>query len=144
DPDDPDRRLMANAKINVAAKGKALGFRVAQRLVGPEEDILASHIVWENETFDTTADELVAASEQGGRSETATDEAQEFLETILANGPVDVAEIETQARAAGILGKDQRLGQSKPIRKARQKLAVESGHRGFGSDSVYTLALKAA
>jgi hypothetical protein len=41
------------------------------------------------------------------------------------SGPVHVADIEQSARAAGLLGAQQRLSQYKPFRKAREVLEIE-------------------
>ena len=50
----------------------------------------------------------------------------EFLQEVLAGGPQKVTDIQTEARDAGLLGKDQMIGQSKPFRAAREALAIKS------------------
>jgi hypothetical protein len=49
--------------------------------------------------------------------------AAEFLRKGLANGPVLVSELEAAARAAGLLGSDQRITHAKPFKRAKKALA---------------------
>jgi putative DNA primase/helicase len=63
------------------------------------------------------------------------------LREILANGPVDVFEVERQARAATLLDDDKRLRQNKPFRDARMDLGVLSTRDGFGPGARHYLSL---
>jgi hypothetical protein len=54
-----------------------------------------------------------------------------FLTEILANGPVDVLEMERQAGAAALLADDKRLNESKPFRQARNQVGFVSLREGF-------------
>ena len=56
---------------------------------------------------------------------TAKEEAADFLAAILAEGPQPVGRIEEEARAAGVLGGEQDIGQSKPFRLARSALGIK-------------------
>jgi putative DNA primase/helicase len=134
DPDDPGRRLFLHAKNNLAPRQPGLAFRLGQSFV--VDDILASSVAWESGHVGHTADEVLGA--RRGEGETAKDDAVEFLRTILAGGPVSVAELEREARAACLLG-EQSIGQSKPFRSARKVLAVVSRKLGMAEGWVWEL-----
>ena len=107
------------AKNNLAVDGGGLAFRVEQRLVG--DDIVASAITWEGERIARTADEILAANREGNeRPERA--EAEDFLRDILSAGPRPSAEIEDEAKGAGLSWRTVRRAQKalgiKPYRKA--------------------------
>jgi hypothetical protein len=59
----------------------------------------------------------------------------------LAAGPVDVLEVERQARLAGLLGDTKRIRENKSFRAARKHLGVLSQRDGFGPGSRYVLYL---
>jgi len=52
-----------------------------------------------------------------------------------------VADIEAEARAAGLLGRESPIGQNKTFRDARKELGVASSRDGFGPGSRYVLSL---
>jgi hypothetical protein len=56
----------------------------------------------------------------------------EFLRRALAGGDVPVAELEMQARAAGLLGQDTRIGDAKAFRVAKRCLGIRTRRVGFG------------
>jgi hypothetical protein len=87
-----------------------------------------------------TADEIVG----GGASDdpTATDDGVDFLATVLADGGVPVAEIERSARAAGLLGEGQPIGQSKAFRNARKRLGVEPFRPKGGGGWIWQLPVE--
>jgi putative DNA primase/helicase len=141
DSDDENRRLFLQAKNNLGPKGKGLAFRVEQRLI--PGDILASNISWDTDHVTASVDEALIASEtrSGGESRSGKDEAADFLRSVLSNGPVAVADIEAEARAAGLLGKESPIGQNKTFRDARKELGVVSSRDGFGPGARYVLGL---
>jgi putative DNA primase/helicase len=141
DSDDENRRLFLQAKNNLGPKGKGLAFRVEQRLI--PGDILASNISWDTDHVTASVDEALIASEtrSGGESRSGKDEAADFLRSVLSNGPVAVADIEAEARAAGLLGKESPIGQNKTFREARKELGVVSSRDGFGPGARYVLSL---
>jgi len=141
DSEDENRRLFLQAKNNLGPKGKGLAFRVEQRLI--PGDILASNISWESDHVTASVDEALLASETkgGGESRSGKDEAADFLRDALASGPVDVSEVETMARSAGLLGDNQRLGQNKAFQNARKELGITSDREGFGKGARYVLRM---
>jgi hypothetical protein len=141
DPEDADRRLLLQVKNNLGPRCKGLAFRVEQRLIA--EGILSSNIMFESDHVTNSIDATLTASENRGENDQAssTDEAAEFLRVILADRPVEVLEVEAQARAAGLLTENQRLRQAKPFRAARKKLNVTATREGFGPGARYFLSL---
>lgn len=143
DSENDGRRLLLQAKNNLGPKCDGLAFRVEQRLI--EDDILTSSVSFENEYVVHSLDEALAASESPGkRDRTSGLEIAEFLAQLLAQGPVDVLEVERQARAAGLLGEDKSLRQDKGFRRARQTLGVVSTREGYGPGSRYLLSIPEA
>jgi hypothetical protein len=56
-----------------------------------------------------------------------------FLQSILAGGPVTVAVIEDEARAAGLLAPGQEVTGAKLFRRAKKSLGIRSKRVGFGA-----------
>lgn len=99
DPDDESRRLFMPVKNNLAPLGNGLAFRLEQHLVA--DDILASCIAWDSNPVTGTADSILAASSNTGAERSTKAEAADFLQDMLANGPMPSKELEKQADAAG-------------------------------------------
>ncbi len=95
-PDDEDLHLMARTKNNLVAKGRtpALGYRIESRDTSVGEQPIAA---WEAGTYDLTADDLLKHDARE-RAEART-EALEWLEQVLAMGPVPVAKLQEMADA---------------------------------------------
>lgn len=143
DPDDDAklRRLFLHVKNNIAAPPPGLAFRILQREVAP--GVLGSAIDWDD-TIPVTAtidQALRGPSEDIGN---AVDDACEFLREVLAQGAMDVIEIEALARGAAMLSESKRLNESKPFRSAAKKLEVVKSRVGFGAGSKAQWSLPAA
>jgi hypothetical protein len=146
DPEDDERRLLLQAKNNLGKRCKGLAFRLEQRQI--QDDIVSSNVMFEGEHVSQSIDEALVASEsrggnKGGQNSSKEDVTQ-FLTEILADGPVDVLEVEGQARAAALLADDKRLRQNKAFRDAREALGVVATREGFGPGARYVLSLPAA
>lgn len=143
DPEDDERRFLLQAKNNLGKKCKGLAFRLEQRLVG--DDVMSSNVMFEGDHVSESIDEALTASEnrgtKKGQSGGGKEEVIQFLKDILAGGPVDVLEVERQARAAALLEEDKRLSKSKGFRDARTELGIKSIREGFGPGSRYVLEL---
>jgi hypothetical protein len=59
--------------------------------------------------------------------------AVDFLRRSLADGALAVGVLETQARAAGLLGESQQIQHAKAFKKAKKALGIRSIRDGFGS-----------
>jgi len=143
DPEDEERRFLLQAKNNLGKKCKGLAFRLEQRLVG--DDVMSSNVMFEGDHVSESIDEALSASENRGSRKGKTgggkEDVVQFLRDILSGGPVDVLEVERQARAAALLEDDKRLSKSKAFRDARAELGIKSNRDGFGPGSRYVLEL---
>jgi putative DNA primase/helicase len=127
DPDDKDRRLFLHAKNNLSAQPRGLAFRLEQTAV-PGTAIFASRVRWENEPVNITADAAMADS---GEVRGARDEAKDYLQQALADGPVDVNIVNKQANSLGI--------SERTLKRARADLKVKATKSNFGGG--WTLSL---
>jgi hypothetical protein len=55
-----------------------------------------------------------------------------FLEVALDRGPVTVTDLESRARAAGLLGEMQRVTDAKVFKRAKKEVGITSRRDGFG------------
>ena len=69
DAHNPGRMLFIPSKTNISRLKEGLAFRIEQRLVGPQQDILTTRIVWEDATVAITADEMVSTLARKRRTE---------------------------------------------------------------------------
>jgi len=103
-------------------KSKGLAFRLEQRLVG--DDVMSSNVMFEGDHVSESIDEALSASEnrrsKKGKSGGGKEDVMRFLQDVLSAGPVNVLEVERQARAAALLEDDKRLNKSKAFRDARE------------------------
>jgi hypothetical protein len=118
DPDNPDLRVLAVVKANLAKKPDSLSLTIEEAANG------WPHVVWSG-TSVHSADDLIAARGEEGEDKTALDDACEYLRTCLAGGPVLQQEVRRLARAAGIA--------EKTLRRAKTKERVESRKDGFAA-----------
>jgi putative DNA primase/helicase len=135
DRDDPARRLLLHAKNNLAPEQAGLAFRLEQHIVG--EGIVASAVAWEGDHVDHTADSALNAD--GEHAATAKDDAIDFLQRVLAAGPVPVREVEREAREYGLLGDTAPIEQCKPLRMARKALRIKVQKAGMQGGWVWSL-----
>jgi putative DNA primase/helicase len=126
DPNDKDRRLFLHAKNNLAEPPQGLAFRLEQGIVG--EDNVTSHVDWEPEPITTTADEALAAD---GKSNLAVAEAEDFLQSLLADGPVPSKQLDAEAQEAGIA--------KSTLRRAKANLGIKPSKDGMKGGWVCSL-----
>jgi hypothetical protein len=100
DPDDPERRILAVTKGNLARAPVSLTFRLEDV---PGADV--ARIVWDGESR-WTASALLREADKGGEDEDATpsalDEARGWLRQALAAGPRPAKAMQAEAAARGI------------------------------------------
>ena len=123
--------LLLQVKANISSRPKGLSFRLEQCLI--PNDILVSRIAWGTSYIERSADAVLARS-QGDHAvdRGGAEEVMEFLRTLLADGPVSVREIQSQAVEAGLLAEGKPITQNKMFRRVRDKLSIKSGKQGFG------------
>jgi putative DNA primase/helicase len=142
DPEDENRRLFLPVKNNLAPNGCGLAFRLEQHLVGTASgDTVASAVFWDDAPVTSTADRVMAANASGDTPQTAKGECIDFLQGILAEGRMEVADIAAEAISAGLHSEGKELKDNKPMRAARAKLKIEINREGFGRGAKYFWAL---
>jgi hypothetical protein len=114
DPDDPERRILARVKGNLAPPWPSLAYRLV-----PAEGTL--RLKWLGET-PHTADALLAATDADEPG--ALDAALELVRDVLRDGPVRSSELDAAARAAGI--------SERTLRRARTRAGVRAERSGRG------------
>ena len=135
DPEDKHRRLLLPVKNNLAPLGKGFGFRLEQRIVGdPNEGIVASSIFWESDHVDLPVDDALRATDGRGAGQKvapAQEEAEQFLRTVLASGPIPAKEVRADADSAGISWRT--------VARAKARLGVASNKDGMSGGWMWAL-----
>ncbi len=120
DPDDENKRAIAQIKSNLAPPGTAVGFTLR-----------GGEFFWTGES-DLTAERILSyAPSENERP--ALDEATEFLRDELSGGECDVALLKANSRRAGI--------QEITLRRAKERLGVKVRRQGFGKGGKWTWEL---
>jgi hypothetical protein len=123
DAENDKARLFVKAKNNLAPDKHALRYMVGVRKVGedPESkaEIWAPHVEWDSQHVEVTATEAMEAAEGGGSKRAAQREAEEFLKTKLAYGPVLKREVEEEAEAMDI-------SITGALKRARKNLGIKT------------------
>lgn len=114
-PDDHTLRIVAVTKLNLEAIPKALGYRIEKTKAG-------SRFTWSDELYDLTSDDIVdVRPTSGGRNERK--DAVEFLKEKLADGAMEVGQLEGLAEAKGL--------SKMTLRRARAELEIIVTKKGF-------------
>jgi putative DNA primase/helicase len=117
------RLLLLHAKNNLAKPPQGLAYRIEQCLVG--DGIVASRILWGTEPVAITANEALAADSADPRR-SARDEAAEWLQELLAKGPMAARDVQAQTEAAGLSWAT--------IRRAKDRLGIKPERLSEGGD----------
>jgi hypothetical protein len=101
DPDDPERRILALTKGNLARPAVSLAFRLED-----VPGVTVPRIVWDGES-PWTATQLLQTQivDDGGDRRSVIDDARAWLRETLAAGPRAAAELRHDAAARGIVAK---------------------------------------
>ena len=118
DPHDPDLRLLLPLKSNLTKDAPSLAFR----LVDSDTPEIAM-VAWSEGPADVDVNDVLGSSEVKNRKQ--CDEAVDWLQTRLSDGPVDVAELKEAARTCGVAWRT--------LERAKKTLRVESFRTDFGS-----------
>lgn len=116
DPDDENRRVLASTKSNLGAPPVSLSFRLEADESGP------AHVVWGG-VCNHNANRLLEAPATD-EERTAVDDAKDFLQAVLADGPKPSGEVYSEANGAGI--------SKRTLERAKNALGVESSKQGLG------------
>lgn len=123
DPENEVRRLFLPLKNNIGNDQTGLAFTLQSAQVRSEAGLIeTSRVLWESGAVAVTADEVMTP--QGDPEErSATDEAQDWLRTLLKSGSMKAAEVQKEARHAGI--------SEKSLRRARERIGIKPYKREF-------------
>lgn len=132
DEDDETRMLLIPSKMNIAPIRHGLAYRIEGCLIEFEgKEIATSRIMYESAPITITADQALAAMEGNGQARTDKAEASDFLQDILANGPLPARQVKADAIEAGI--------SAKSLRSAREALGIKPEKSGFEGGWVWAL-----
>ena len=132
DEDDDTRMLLIPSKMNIAPIRHGLAYRIEGCMVEFEgTEILTSRVMYESTPITVTADQALAALDGNGEAKSAKAEASEFLQDVLANGPMSAKDVKREAVEAGI--------SAKSLRTAREALGIKPAKTGFEGGWVWSL-----
>lgn len=122
DKDNPSRRLMLPAKMNVAPGASGLAYTITDGVVA-----------WQSEPVKMSADEALATELADSNDTSERADAVEWLQQVLADGPVPAANIWEQA-------KENRIA-DRTLKRAKTDIGVKTSRQGFGADGEWIWAL---
>ena len=133
DPDDAKRRLFLPVKNNIGNDSTGLAFTVESKSL--PGGIETSAVIWEADPVTVTADE--AMQPQGDTEErSALDDAKEFLNNILAEGPLTSKQVRADAEGAG--------HSWRTVQRAQKALDIEVSKDGMKGPWIWQLSTKNA
>lgn len=124
DPNDPDRRILAVTKSNLAAEPPALAYRLVDV---PQYGCAC--VEWEPNPVEYTASDLLSTSSDNDSG--ASNEAASWLSGLLADGDLAASEVFREAEAAGF-SKDQ-------IKRAKARAGATTTKHGMTGGWVWSL-----
>ena len=132
DEDDETRLLLIPSKMNIAPIRHGLAYRIEGCLVEFEgKEIATSRIMYESAPITISADQALAAMEGNGQARTDKAEAIDFLQDVLAAGPLPAKQVKAEAIEASI--------SAKSLRSARETLGIKPEKSGFEGGWVWAL-----
>lgn len=124
DPDDPEKRILASTKCNLAQPPATLAFQLA---AVPGTDV--ARVEWLGESHHT-AKSVLTQPEDDDETGSASNAVQ-VLREILSGGPVSAKTVKAEARDAGI--------SDRTLWRAKNSLGIVAKKTGFDSGWVWTL-----
>ncbi len=125
DPDDPELRILAPVKSNLAHAAPSLRWRLVTANNG------VGRVDWLGEAHGVTADDLVSEPASRATSTSKVNQAQELLKVLFSEsellGKVSCAVAQSRAGELGI--------GTKTLQRAARALSLESKREGFGAGS---------
>ena len=118
DPDDANRKLLTAGKNNLSQPALALAFSIEGN---------PARVLWEENAFDLTADELLQMTNAGTGRMSKLEKAANWLSGVLKDGPVASKNLSEKARADGISEKTLQRA-SKEIKVCKEKGAAGIWH----------------
>lgn len=132
DPADENRKLLLQAKNELARDPGTLAFRITAQEV--EEHETAARIAFEPQYHSLSAGEFAARQMRGFNSARA--EAFEFLRSLFGSASeLTIGHVEQEARAAGLIKEKQALNQCRVLRDARMAMGLALAPAGSDSNA---------
>jgi putative DNA primase/helicase len=129
--DGSTRRTLVRAKSNIGPDGGGFDYSLDQIEIGGFPGVTGSRLLW-GTSRDGTARELLAEADVDNTGErSATEEAVEWLETLLAHGSMEAKKAQSEARQAGI--------SEKALRSARERLGIKPIKSSFAGGWLWAL-----
>jgi hypothetical protein len=123
DPEQKRRRIVAHVKSSTAVDGDSLAFELEP----------ACGLVWAG-TCALSADDLQRRQRPAeGEEDGDPPAAQDWLEELLARGPLSAGCVKTEASAAGFAWRT--------VQRARERLGVRTARAGFGAAGEWVWSL---
>ena len=136
DKDDPQRRLFLPLKNNLGTDTGGFAYRVESFILeGTDPPIGTSHVMWEDELINTTADEAFGAMAKDFNEQSDINDAKDFLREVLRDGRVASPQIEKDAKGAGLAWAT--------VRRAQKDMQIVPIREGFGKDGKWYWQLPA-
>ena len=130
DKAEPSRRLFLPIKNNIGVDKGGYGFTIEEHFV--TDTIKTSRVVWSKDAVNVLADDAMRAD--AGEAMGLLEDAQCFLQEVLADGPVSAKDVYSQAGDAGHA--------RRTIRRAQEALAIKPRKVG-GKDGKWVWGLPA-
>jgi putative DNA primase/helicase len=121
------RRLLLHAKNNLAPPPLGLAYSIQEKVVG--QGIVSSCVLWEGNHVDMSADD--AMQQDRGWQSPERDKAEEWLENLLANGPMKQADVDDAINGTFMA--------PRTVRRAAEKLGVIRNKDGFSGPWLWKL-----
>lgn len=123
-------RILARAKSNIGIDTGGFHYDLVQEELDRYPGVHASRLLW-GEPIEGSALKLLADAEAHDEERSATDEAEEFLHHLLADGAMKARDVQKEARQAGI--------SDKSLRRARERLKIKPKKASFAGGWVWEL-----
>lgn len=131
DPDDPARRFMLAVKSNLGPSIDGLAYRIRQS-DAPELGNPPC-VGWESEPVTVNPDSVLASEGKHDDKREARSLVAEWLQELLANGPVASDEVKNAANEAG--------HSWSTVRRAKDRIGIRVRRIGFGPDGKWSWEL---
>lgn len=131
DQKNPDRRLFLPTKNNLGNDRTGCAFTISGHTL--PNGIETSCVVWGQEAVTMTADEALAVQAENRNTKSRRESAKQFLEELLADGPLPAEQVQAEAESAG--------HSVATLRRAKEELGIIKERDGYGSSGIWSWKL---
>ncbi len=130
DPENEERLLLSSVKSSVSRKPPTVAYRIQGVVYPGQPPIETSRIVWDGESSWTA--EALAAHAMGNEDRPRIEEAKDFLQVELSQGPRRAKELIKGADECGIA--------KRTLERAADAMGVARTREGFGGPMLWSLS----